>query len=1701
MYGKDYTASSSLSRSYGASRHGSGALSAFTTPKSYGPSSSRTKPGYTTPNPNVGKGSASSSLTNRYLRSVGKDSDASSPRTKPKSDVSGPEFKVMTNRGTWTEDSGAGEGRTWSISATTSQKVERLPPKSRVQDRDSQTMDDIFLPSTKVPVKTPETPKRLNIGGRYMRQASESGDHIPARSSWRESVYGIEYKEKKANAGASASVTEPKLTEAEQRRREREKQMEMDRLRHQSLEEEREERRLRQMLRKATWEKDEKRIREVDEEIQRLKEEKARRETEAAKEQAAVQQRPHFTRQSSFRPSDMAEQVQDPIKKVADWQRQNALSSVKPYNQPSPAARKPLQREETLKPSSETMPVNSVYTVSPYTDFDEFMRAQLRPKYALPANTPGAKSSYEWTYGKYLDVDVPEDEEVEGVREGCMSIVYKTKKAKELFDEMPTELQNLVVRAQNRPLRFAAVMELCSKEKSVQTLNKEEEQKFQGYKTAADLLHQLGTDLSKLENCILQVYRFGQEQNFFGNYLDMDATLQQQWEEMKGFSDENSIAIVLRTKAIVRVQAIINKLYSSSGQELRRALFSLKQIFQNDKDLVHEFVTHSGLHCLVTIGSKSDQTHQNYILRALGQLILYVDGMRGVSEHPETIRWLYSLLACKYCLVKKTALHLLSVFVGYTESNAMIFVEIVDQFHKSSTLNGPPWSYLIELLRQESSDVEILLHTMILINKVLGAVPDQETFYDITDCLEDQGIKELADKYTKDSNPDASLVEQFNIYEASLIFEDGGTLGTITLTDESLNNLRRTPRSQRVDLDTPAMSTPQSSTPSLFVSGSTCDLQNGKPRRSKRFSEEAKDTSGAGSDVDDNVLDRKRHPRRITQEIISDNRKHTMDLQKKSVRELYEVLSTDEQAEGTSDIDDSAVKPSSGDKKGGALLNGSDEPPASVDVKTLKEQHVAAVNKSLEPDAPKPPPAKTGAVSATKDMLAATLGKLPLGLSTVVQPPKVESPPPEEPPKPLRESDKFWMDREAHVAKTPLHVHDRDFSDLTDSEDDAATAQPKTLGPGGVPPPPPPPPAPGMGLPPAPPPPPPPPGGIPPPPPQPGSKMNSTSSLPAPPGSNVKKEVKTIRLHWSEWQPRPQDVEALTKALKARKPDLPDGVVTRSSAKPPVTLDTTEERKKALEALKTSSIWCDVVPVQVDYHKLEKLFENRVAEVKLLKAEAAGKKIEILDMKRSNAINIGMKVLPPLGTINNALIKMDSSVINREGIEKLLQNMLPTEEEIDKILTAKRENENYQLGTAEEFLLTLSEVTNLKPRLELWLFKLDYESTESEIIEPLMDLKQAVLDLQKCKTLRYVLSVVLAMGNFLNGSASHGFNAEYLARLPEVKDVVHKQSLLYHVCNTVLEQFPDSTDMHSELGSVCRCHRVDWDELVRRLDTVESDCRRAWEHYQLIYNANKQRNFTIHNNQKRLADFLIDAADRIIAMKIVKRRTMKRFRELLIYLGFTPSRAENMSVGHFCRIIAEFALEYRTTRERILEEAARKASERERRRTRGKHIDESLEFDEERFGPPAMRATQANSQQAADDIELKQALSTWRDRTDSINSLSGAFRPSSLRKGSLHASNPRLRGSVRDASPCLPRNASDLDTDRQVREKSALLDACDRSASITQLPNASSTSTLGRRGPSRDRRRLQDRTRPSDELEAATAIATALKMTQQNSQC
>ncbi|XP_072013418.1 uncharacterized protein [Amphiura filiformis] len=305
----------------------------------------------------------------------------------------------------------------------------------------------------------------------------------------------------------------------------------------------------------------------------------------------------------------------------------------------------------------------------------------------------------------------------------------------------------------------------------------------------------------KLEDCGLQL-------SHTGTYLDLESSIDEQKEDFVGFNrefrstsggsfrltDENVIvrsrkhSVIIRTDLSVRVHACIEKLLNSTGRELRRALFSLKQIFQDDQDLVHEFVSAEGLACLIKVGSSADQNYQNYILRALGQVMLYVDGMNGVIEHNETIQWLYSLIASKYRLVLKTALKLLVVFIEYAESNAQLLLQAVDVVDKENM--QLPWANVMKLLTDDGQDSEVLVYAMTLVNKTVHNIPDQDTFYDLTDALEQQGIEVVTQRYMGRAGSDLDLVEQLRIYEMGLKQEDGD----IDIPVSQQQNLRKTPR-------------------------------------------------------------------------------------------------------------------------------------------------------------------------------------------------------------------------------------------------------------------------------------------------------------------------------------------------------------------------------------------------------------------------------------------------------------------------------------------------------------------------------------------------------------------------------------------------------------------------------------------------------------------------------------------------------------------------------------------------------------------------------------------------------------------------------------------------------------------------------------------------------------------------------------------
>jgi len=78
------------------------------------------------------------------------------------------------------------------------------------------------------------------------------------------------------------------------------------------------------------------------------------------------------------------------------------------------------------------------------------------------------------------------------------------------------------------------------------------------------------------------------------------------------------------------------------------------------------------------------------------------------------------------------------------------------------------WSNAMRILNEmdsSSSDVVILIIT--LFNTILSVVPDQDTFYDMADALEKQGMQRCTQFYLNKKPSEPELVEQFNIYDVN----------------------------------------------------------------------------------------------------------------------------------------------------------------------------------------------------------------------------------------------------------------------------------------------------------------------------------------------------------------------------------------------------------------------------------------------------------------------------------------------------------------------------------------------------------------------------------------------------------------------------------------------------------------------------------------------------------------------------------------------------------------------------------------------------------------------------------------------------------------------------------------------------------------------------------------------------------------------
>ena len=340
------------------------------------------------------------------------------------------------------------------------------------------------------------------------------------------------------------------------------------------------------------------------------------------------------------------------------------------------------------------------------------------------------------------------------------------------------------------------------------------------------------------------------------------------------------------------------------------------------------------------------------------------------------------------------------------------------------------------------------------------------------------------------------------------------------------------------------------------------------------------------------------------------------------------------------------------------------------------------------------------------------------------------------------------------------------------------------------------------------------------------------------------------------------------------------------------------------------TLWLQLPKPHINTEDFKTLFQVRETKGAISEATNKSRFLTVLDPKRSNQINIGIKNMPPLQDLKTTILQMDNTCMTRDTIEKL-QSLTGTPEEIKMIKETQRNNPEIPLGNAEQFLMIMDSISSLRSRLNLWAFKLDFMTVEGEITQPLKSLGRAMGKVKTSKSFLMVLSYTLAIGNILNGTKCEGFKLDYLTKLKDVKDTGAKKSLLYHIVRNILkEEDIDMKDMETHFVDFRIVSRTNTDDIKASLEKIEEECKRCLGYLKVSAIYGEDTHAMIH-------EFLVDATRSILNMKKLQQLVLIKYSNFLSWLGIPSHLHSDYSPMKVATILTNFFMDVKNTRNQV----------------------------------------------------------------------------------------------------------------------------------------------------------------------------------------
>lgn len=248
------------------------------------------------------------------------------------------------------------------------------------------------------------------------------------------------------------------------------------------------------------------------------------------------------------------------------------------------------------------------------------------------------------------------------------------------------------------------------------------------------------------------------------------------------------------------------------------------------------------------------------------------------------------------------------------------------------------------------------------------------------------------------------------------------------------------------------------------------------------------------------------------------------------------------------------------------------------------------------------------------------------------------------------------------------------------------------------------------------------------------------------------------------------------------------------------------------------TIWLKLTDekVKLNIDQLENLFGEKKKDPKITeqkKQKSSKKRIEkvqLIEPQRANNVEISLsrfKMSPTM--IADAILEMNEKKLPAERLAALMK-MVPNDEEI--AIVQSYDGPSEKLRKSEQFFKVISSIPGIRLRLELTLFRAQFQQNLSELDEKVKIIQNATQEIKNSQKFKELLQIILAIGNYLNGGTrqggAYGFKLKTLLKLKSQKSLNGKVTLLMYIVQYVkhnkkeILDFPDEWKHVTEASSI-----------------------------------------------------------------------------------------------------------------------------------------------------------------------------------------------------------------------------------------------------------------------------------------------------------